>query len=295
MLYHRLKHLGLNYLPGEDVSTLISRIELYYKLLPGKRKEIESELDFLRHRVNTDIKFSVIFPYDFSLEYDHMKVRAFKDEDNGLYYVKHKGKRLYYSREFNNEAIVRYMYTSICIEQDPRSPHCYLTKNFDVMEGDIVLDIGAAEGNFSLDVVERAGKIYLFETDERWIEALNLTFAPWKDKVEIINKYVSDSDNGRSVKLSTLFAGKKIDFIKMDVEGAEVKILRSSRDIIDRQKNIRLAVCTYHTNEDATLIEEIMKIYRIDYEFSEGYMLFIYSHLTPPYFRKVLLRASRKN
>lgn len=39
----------------------------------------------------------------------------------------------------------------------------YLDEDFQVEEGDVVLDVGVAEGNFSMEIIERASKIYLFE------------------------------------------------------------------------------------------------------------------------------------
>jgi hypothetical protein len=35
-------------------------------------------------------------------------------------------------------------------EQDPDSPHRYLTDSFTIGNDDVLADIGAAEGNFSL-------------------------------------------------------------------------------------------------------------------------------------------------
>lgn len=39
-------------------------------------------------------------------------------------------------------------YRYILLEQDEKSPHRYLTSEFDVSEGDVVVDVGVAEGNF---------------------------------------------------------------------------------------------------------------------------------------------------
>jgi 16S rRNA A1518/A1519 N6-dimethyltransferase RsmA/KsgA/DIM1 with predicted DNA glycosylase/AP lyase activity len=40
--------------------------------------------------------------------------------------------------------------------------------------------------------VSGVNRIYMFEYDKEWIAALETTFEPYKDKVEIINKYVSN-------------------------------------------------------------------------------------------------------
>ena len=46
------------------------------------------------------------------------------------------------------------------------------------VKGKIFVDIGSAEGFTSLEVIEKASHIYLFEQDKLWIEALNATFGP---------------------------------------------------------------------------------------------------------------------
>ena len=47
------------------------------------------------------------------------------------------------------------------------------------------MDAGCAEGYTSLEVVEEVDHLYLFECDEAWIEALEATFALWREKVTI--------------------------------------------------------------------------------------------------------------
>jgi 16S rRNA A1518/A1519 N6-dimethyltransferase RsmA/KsgA/DIM1 with predicted DNA glycosylase/AP lyase activity len=64
--------------------------------------------------------------------------------------------------------------------------------SFGVSEGDIVVDVGAAEGNFALSVVEKANKVYIIEGNAAWCDALRQTFLPYKEKVEIIQKFLSD-------------------------------------------------------------------------------------------------------
>lgn len=126
-----------------------------------------------------------------------------KDKSNGLFYVNHKGKRLYFKRELSKSAI-KDLYRCLCIEQDKDSPHSY---SFGEMsfQNEIVADIGAAEGIWGLSLIESVKTLYLFECDEGWIEALNLTFSPWKEKVRIINKYVSDNSEGCMIRLDDYF------------------------------------------------------------------------------------------
>ncbi len=289
-----MKNFGFDYFPGDSVESLREKINLCFKLFPSAKKNFAKEIEFINTQSKADIKFSYILPYEFVFDYDSSKVQVLKDDASGLHYVMHNGKKLFYSSDHTNPAKVAFTYNCICIEQDLRSPHRYLTESFNVNEGDTVLDIGAAEGNFALDVVEKAGRLILFETDEKWIEALQHTFEPWKEKVTIINKFVSNVDNHKCITLKRLFNETKIDFIKMDVEGAEVEILESSEDILKDAHDLKLAVCTYHTSADKDSVESSLNKCGYTCEPTPGFMLFLYSHLTPPYFRKVLLRATKR-
>ncbi len=57
---------------------------------------------------------------------------------------------------------------------------------------------------------------------------MKATFAPWADKVEIINKYVSDHDDESNLNFDTFYNERKdITFLKIDVDGAEA--IRYSR------------------------------------------------------------------
>ena len=45
--------------------------------------------------------------------------------------------------------------------------------------------------HISLEIIEEAKHVYLFEQDEQWLEAIRATFEPWQAKVTIVQKYVS--------------------------------------------------------------------------------------------------------
>src|SRR5690606_22465455 len=150
---------------------------------------------------------------------------------------------------------------------------------------------------FSLSVVERAGFIYLFETDDRWIKALESTFAPWKHKVKIERKYVSDKTTDNTVSLDDYFSGgQTVNFIKADVEGAEAQVLRGASRTLTSQPQIKVGICTYHRQEDAGILEPMLKQSGFSTSFSDGYMLYYYGRtnvVREPYLRKAVLRAVR--
>lgn len=93
-----------------------------------------------------------------------------------------------------------------------------MTSRFTVEEGEVLFDIGCAEGNIALAHVEKAGRVVLFECDEEWIEALNATFAPWKEKVTIIPKLVSSHTHEATVSIGDFLKTfpQKPHFVKMD-------------------------------------------------------------------------------
>jgi len=236
-----------------------------------------------------------IFPYNFIKKYNHNSIQVYADDDCDMKYVLHEGKRLYFRSELEKEEIQK-CYNQLLLEQDINSPHRYEYDSFKVNSGDIVVDVGAAEGNFALSVVERAEKLYLFEAEKTWIPALEKTFAPWKDKVVIVNKYVSDMNTDTEICLGDYFEGEKINFLKIDVEGAETKALnKKGRSILSTQRNIKIAVCTYHRQNDAQEINKLLQDNKFSTEFSKGYMIFIYDeNLTVPYLRRGLIRGVKQ-
>lgn len=99
--------------------------------------------------------------YEFKDEYTNMPVNVQKDEKKGLYYVQQEKKRLYFRKSTPPKKIQKY-YRALSMEQDKRSPHHYFDSVKDVT-GKVFVDIGCAEGYSSLEIVEEAKHIYLFE------------------------------------------------------------------------------------------------------------------------------------
>ena len=59
----------------------------------------------------------------------------------------------------------------------------------------------------------------------------------------------------------------KVDFIKLDTEGAELDILKGAQNVISCQKPI-LAVSVYHKTEHIWTIAKYLKSIRPDYKFA---------------------------
>jgi hypothetical protein len=235
-----------------------------------------------------------MLPYLYTKKYKPKDVVVYRDENLQMHYVLHDNKRLYFKKAWDKEQI-KSSYNALLIEQDIESPHRYETADFHVSEGDVVVDAGVAEGNFALSVIEKVKKIYLFEVDESWIAALEATFAPWREKVVIINKYISDNDNDNCITLDTILGNEKIDFIKADIEGAEPQLLAGAKAIFLRQTPMKVVLCTYHKHGDASMLNQMLTEKGFRTEFSKGYMIFLLDKLVPPYLRRCLIRAMKKN
>lgn len=190
-----------------------------------------------------------------------------------MFYVNHKGKRLYYPASKSIENIyIGYRFG--LMEQDPSSPHCYLSKNFQPKEGDVVIDAGVAEGNFSIEIVDKVSKLYLVESDPIWIPALKKTFEPYGDRVVIIEKYLGSVDDEEHITIDTIVGEQQVHFIKMDVEGAEIDSLNGAHNTLENSQDLKLAICAYHKKGDESRIKEIFGNYGIEASTTDGYMFY---------------------
>jgi hypothetical protein len=266
----------------------ISIKKYYASLSEPPTEEIASVLNYLaKNPVN-------VFLYDFQDEYIADKIEVFDDRVKAMRYVLLDGKRLYFKKRWGKKKIQN-LYNLLSKEQDIRSPHRYLSEHFGFENGDVLADVGAAEGNFALSIVEKASRIILFEADKEWIEPLNATFEPWKDKVEIVNKFVSDITDLSNTKLDDYLSVKGSGtFLKIDVEGAESRLLKGCKRILSEQKPLKVAICTYHKQNDELEFSALLTRNGFKISHSDGYMLFFCDkQMKAPYFRRALIRAEK--
>ena len=293
----KIKHLifqlinpTFSYDPREGVKSLKRKLSLYFFLHPGKKKMYNNEIEFIRNKSNDT--YSYIFPYPFIFDYSFRDISVIKDDNLNLYYVFHGDKKLYFSKKYDTIAKVKIAYYCALIEQDKKSPHRYLDENFNIKQDDIILDVGAAEGLLGLDNIEKIKKLYVFEVDFDWINALKATFEPWKNKVEIIHKYVSDNNVDNNISLDAFLKEERINLIKIDVEGVEKRILTGAQKTL--LKTEKVAICTYHNHQDEESLNDLLISLGFRTSYSVGYMLFILKKLYPPYFRKGLIRGKNE-
>lgn len=250
----------------EDV-TYFAKEKLLLRYKNTEDKEIKEIMEYLKSN-----KLEV-FNYPFAQKYKELSAKVEYDEKADLYYVWHRDKRLYMSRRFDSEEKVLAYYRSILLEQDEKSPHKYMDKDFRVNVGDVVLDIGVAEGNFSLEVVDKVSKLYIVETDEGWIEALKYTFKDYLNKITFIPKFATDHTEGQMIALDDVIT-EEVNFIKMDIEGEEVNALKGLKGTIDNSPNVKCAICAYHNDNDEMLIREYARQLGMKSSVTKGYMYF---------------------
>jgi FkbM family methyltransferase len=90
--------------------------------------------------------------------------------------------------------------------------------------------------------------------------------------VQDIHRYHKDADYTDSPNVTPIIAldeflhGSSIDFIKMDIEGAEKNALLGARNTI-KQCQPLLAICVYHNPEDLWEIPEIIQSFGVSYRY----------------------------
>ncbi|MFA6918690.1 MAG: FkbM family methyltransferase [Patescibacteria group bacterium] len=181
------------------------------------------------------------------------------------------------------------------------SEGCYLTDNCCLRCGDTVVDAGTNVGFFTIlasKLVGDSGKIYSFEPVKEAATILknNININNCKN-IEIVEKALGDQEGDiefyidsenlfegsssvikpeseksrRKIQQTTIddfvIANKieQIDFIKVDIEGAERYMLKGAEQTIKRFKPM-ISIRTYHLPDDPEVIEKILKSYVPEYK-----------------------------
>lgn len=203
------------------------------------------------------------------------------DKENNLPFILFetslgKKKKMYFPRDYrfkilNDKFVIRDLWAN----QYYSSPHAYVRENHDVKKGDIILDAGVCEGNFSLRYIDIVKKAYMVECDPIWEEPLYYTFKEYKDRIKMFSKQLSDRDGSTEITIDTLTDGHPLDFVKMDIEGAEIRaILGGKKTFTDN--NIRCSICSYHKYQDEERIRELLQTYGYKTWTSKGYLVFMW-------------------
>jgi FkbM family methyltransferase len=170
-----------------------------------------------------------------------------------------------------------------------------------VQPGDVVLDAGANIGTFTREaLLAGASKVVAIEPSERNVECLKRNFAKeiaegrvvvypkgvWhQDEVLEFNVYENSALDSLVMKERTESTSKptvvkvpvttvdrivaelgleRVDFIKMDIEGAERNALRGAAQTIGKMRP-RMAVATENLEDDWKVVPEVLRTIRADY------------------------------
>ena len=151
-------------------------------------------------------------------------------------------------------------------------------------EKEIFIDGGSLDGGDSIEFEKWCNgnyeKIYAFEPDERNVEKIkrntkgkNIEICPfgmWSEKSVLgfssgkaeKSSFTRDGDALVDVdSIDNVLGGKPVTFIKMDIEGSELKALEGAAETIRKYKP-KLAICVYHKPED--IIEIPKKILELN-------------------------------
>ena len=170
-----------------------------------------------------------------------------------------------------------------------KNPH-YMTPGFIPERGAIVIDGGVCDGGTAAIFSDMGYKVYGFEMDKSNYEMSlkvakeknfileNLGLGAYKHEMKYslgshpgANRLdIYGSETAMITSIDTYVAEKnlpRIDFIKLDVEGAELDVLRGAVTTIARYKPI-LALSAYHKWDDFWTLMNFVKSIRPDYEFA---------------------------
>lgn len=193
-------------------------------------------------------------------------------------------KKLYWPIKFSVEGINQVTAETF----DNEDWHFYRYKNTEIENGEIVLDIGTAEGLFPLVVIDKCEHIYMVEPSQVFCDALNYTFSEYSNKTTVFNNAVgaiddevyfnedslagqiSNEKNGKNKiqlrKIDTLIMDKKITYIKADIEGFEQEMLLGAENTIKKNKP-KIAITTYHKENNPKDIIKLIKTYVPEYKY----------------------------
>ena len=192
--------------------------------------------------------------------------------------------------------------------------HVYGSGEHFIHPGDIVLDCGASDGDFTREALRAgAAKVIAIEISPSSAECIRRNTAAEiaAGKVVVYPKGVWDREDQLTLNVDdTNFAANsvvlrpdeshpsiqvplttidrivaelnlpRVDFIKMDVEGAEVKAIAGARETLLRFKP-RLSIATEHKPDDEFTIPAAVRKVRTDYAMECGQCLEAKGHVRP--------------
>lgn len=220
----------------------------------------------------------ITFPVFLDVKEDFWKPEVGYDDNFGLYYmidpINSPDFPLYLKKSCASLEEAKRYALQIMKEQDERSPHRYFNKRMEVPEGAVLIDAGVAEGNFTAACIDRVSKVYLVECDPEWMECLKISFRNYLDKIVFVNKFLGSYDDETTITIDSMLNGSSADYIKMDIEGAELSALNGAEYTLAYSKEIKCNICVYHRLYDNEMIKSLLESYGFFCENTKGYMCF---------------------
>lgn len=164
----------------------------------------------------------------------------------------------------------------------------YMLQGFKPFEGSIAIDGGAFDGETGRQFADLGADVYSFELDRRNFQRVEekarkynfhaINKGLWSCKKQ--DKYHVGGEASTVTGLGTEIADlididtfvnendlPRVDYIKLDVEGGELEVLKGAAMSISKWKPI-LAISAYHREEDLWTLGQYIKSLRPDYEFA---------------------------
>lgn len=164
---------------------------------------------------------------------------------------------------------------------DKNDWHYYRKKYTEIQPGEILLDVGTAEGLFPLAVIDLCQKVMMIEPNGFFIHSLTKTFKSFGKKAEIFHTAVGNRNGEISLDGNSLsghiseyptegskipirriddLIQEKITYLKADIEGYELEMLKGAVETIRKYKPT-IAITSYHTlNNHREIIDFIKNI-----------------------------------
>ena len=309
MLLDAVRHLPrtiYNLVLASRISIFDSNVALlrnFVLSMPQAERELfKSECQFIRD-IPLDKLNTIMFPYRVKPGAEDILsgVNISVGRDKGLPYVVHSsGRKIYFPKSANEATMLENYKGLVYIEGITgqgileKSPHCYQDAEFTIENGCCMLDIGCAEALFTVENLDRISRGFLFECESAWAKPLAATFQHDREKIHVIEKFVSDHTAKKSTRIMDAIAGLVNEdekfFVKMDIEGAERSVIKGNEDFF-RTRKIKLSCCVYHRQDDAVVIKDMLEGLGYKTRYSDGYMLVDVNGIHYPYFRRGVIYA----
>lgn len=158
-------------------------------------------------------------------------------------------------------------------------------------DAEVFVDVGCFDGMSSIELNKRIGdklkRVIAFEADEERVEICKKNMREAHIDFDVIGKgcwseecilhfniapsgllTISEAGDDRLevTSIDKALNGKKVTFIKMDIEGSELEALKGCRKTIEVFRP-KLAICVYHRLEDIFEIPSLILEYCNEYKF----------------------------